>query len=147
MLQGMGGPIRVAGKAYAPVATMPGLKQNPAFSDKALADIATFVRHSWGNRLPQVQAETFKQARQALEKREKIFDAQELLPDIQGLSWEERMLHAMASVSPQATPSAGRKVLVFSVTPGYKHEVIPGGQNHAPCARHPQRRLRAGHQR
>ncbi|MDA7936341.1 c-type cytochrome [bacterium] len=78
LLQGLMGPIKVAGKNYEPAAAMPGLKLNTAVSDQDLADVATFVRFAWGNRKGRVQAATVKAIRQKLKNRDMAFRATEL---------------------------------------------------------------------
>ena len=52
VLDGLQGPITVAGKEYKlpeiqPL--MPGLRLNPEFTDEQLAAIMTYVRNAWGN--------------------------------------------------------------------------------------------------
>lgn len=81
LLQGMQGPIRVAGKDYTPAAPMPGLKDNADLTDKHLADIATFVRFAWNNSKDAVRPETFSEVRGELEDRETTFTAEELEKD------------------------------------------------------------------
>jgi len=78
LLQGMRGPIRVAGKVYNPAAAMPGLKDNTELSDQNLADIATFTRFAWNNGKDPVHAETFNQVRGELEDRETSFTPEEV---------------------------------------------------------------------
>jgi len=78
LLQGMHGPIRVAGKDYDPPSVMPGLKQNPDISDTDLADIATFIRHAWGNRKDAVKPAVLSAVRAELAGRDTVFNAAEL---------------------------------------------------------------------
>lgn len=78
LLQGMMGPIRVAGIDYDPPSAMPGLKHNPAISDADLADVATFIRHAWGNRKNVVGPETIGKVRGQLADRDAVFSAEEL---------------------------------------------------------------------
>lgn len=49
LLHGLTGPVEVAGVTYKPAAEMPGLSLNPAITDQALADIATYIRNEWSN--------------------------------------------------------------------------------------------------
>ena len=77
LLQGLQGPIKVAGKTYQPAAPMPGLKVNPHLSDGDLADIATFVRFAWGNGREAVQAATFKSVREKLGDRDALLTPEE----------------------------------------------------------------------
>ncbi len=78
ILQGMQGPIRVAGKDYTPASEMPPFKVNTAITDIHLADIATFVRFAWNNGKDPVKAETFAGVRKELEDRETSFTPAEL---------------------------------------------------------------------
>ena len=79
MLQGMQGPIRVAGKDYTPASEMPPFKINPAITDSHLADIATFVRFAWNNGKDAVKPETIAGVREELKDRETSFTADELM--------------------------------------------------------------------
>lgn len=63
LLHGLTGPITVAGQKYTPQADMPGLAMNPSMTDENLADIATYIRHEWTNKSPQVKAEVFVKTR------------------------------------------------------------------------------------
>lgn len=78
LLQGMHGPIRVAGKDYNPPTVMPGLKQNPDLNDTDLADIATFTRHAWGNNKDATKPAVFSDVREELADRETVFTSAEL---------------------------------------------------------------------
>lgn len=78
LLQGMMGPIRVAGKDYDPPTVMPGLKQNPDLTDPDIADIATFIRHAWGNNKDATKPAVLSQVRQELTDRDTVFTAGEL---------------------------------------------------------------------
>jgi mono/diheme cytochrome c family protein len=78
LLQGMAGPLKVAGKDYNPAAPMPGFKQNTDLTDQHLADIATFARHAWNNRKDAVKPSTFKEVRSELSDRDTLFSAPEL---------------------------------------------------------------------
>ncbi len=63
LLHGLTGPLVVAGETYNPIADMPGLGANPAFSDQALADIATYIRNEWSNQAAPVSADLVKRQR------------------------------------------------------------------------------------
>lgn len=63
LLHGLTGPITVAGQTYTPQADMPGLAMNPSMTDANLADIATYIRHEWSNRSPQILPEVFTKTR------------------------------------------------------------------------------------
>lgn len=69
LLHGLTGPITVHGKVYISPADMPGLFQNPAMTDAALADIATYVRNEWSNAAPPVKEEEFAKVREATKDR------------------------------------------------------------------------------
>jgi mono/diheme cytochrome c family protein len=78
LLQGLKGPIEVAGKKYTPAAEMPGLKEAPHVSDANLADVATFVRYAWNNGRGAVKPETVTAVRQKLSDRQAVFTPEEL---------------------------------------------------------------------
>lgn len=63
LLHGMTGPVEVAGETYTPAADMPGLGANPAITDQALADIATYIRNEWSNQVAPVPAALIKSQR------------------------------------------------------------------------------------
>lgn len=63
LLHGLTGPITVAGQKYTPQADMPGLAMNPSMTDENLADIATYIRHEWSNKSPQVKPAVFTKTR------------------------------------------------------------------------------------
>jgi mono/diheme cytochrome c family protein len=78
VLQGMQGPIEVAGKTYTPAAPMPGHKLNPEMTDAKIADAVTFVRHAWNNRKGMIKPEVITQVRKELDGRETMFTPEEL---------------------------------------------------------------------
>jgi mono/diheme cytochrome c family protein len=78
LLQGLAGPIKVAGKSYVPAAAMPGFKVNPEVTDAQLTDIATFVRFAWGNGKDAVKPKTLTEMRAALADRETAFSPEEI---------------------------------------------------------------------
>jgi mono/diheme cytochrome c family protein len=78
ILQGMMGPIRVAGKDYTPAAAMPGFKLNPEVTDAQFADLATFVRFAWDNGKDAVKPATFTKVRAELSDRETVFSPEEV---------------------------------------------------------------------
>jgi mono/diheme cytochrome c family protein len=63
LLHGLSGPITVAGVQYKPSADMPGLMQNPTLKDSDIADIATYIRHEWSNKSPQIPADLITKMR------------------------------------------------------------------------------------
>jgi mono/diheme cytochrome c family protein len=69
----------LAGGRTAPTQSRPGFQSMPSFawklSDQEVADVATYVRNSWGNRAPPVDA------REARKMRSKLHLTQTLTPD------------------------------------------------------------------
>lgn len=63
LLHGLTGSVKVAGIEYKPSADMPGLMQNPILKDADIADIATYVRHEWSNKAPQIKADVITRLR------------------------------------------------------------------------------------
>ena len=78
LLQGLKGPIEVAGQGYTPAAEMPGLKDADHITDADLAAVATFVRYAWDNRQGLVKPETVTAVREKLAEREAVFTADEV---------------------------------------------------------------------
>lgn len=82
LLHGLSGPVEVAGIKYTPSADMPGLSQNPMMDDSKLADIATYIRHEWGNRAGQLKPEVVAKVRDETKARgAKPYTAKELGQD------------------------------------------------------------------
>jgi mono/diheme cytochrome c family protein/glucose/arabinose dehydrogenase len=69
LLNGMTGPVEVDGETYTPAADMPGLAMNPAMTDQALADLATYIRNAWSNQAPPVSSELVQKQRELHKKR------------------------------------------------------------------------------
>jgi mono/diheme cytochrome c family protein len=67
MLHGLQGPVTVAGKEYNGAA-MPGFGQGPKspfnWSDEAIAQVLTYIRHEWGNTGTPIATETVTRLRQ-----------------------------------------------------------------------------------
>lgn len=82
LLQGLKGPIEVAGNKYTPAAEMPGLKSAPHVSDADLADVATFVRYAWNNGKGPVKTETVVSVRKKLADRQSVFTPEEVMKEI-----------------------------------------------------------------
>lgn len=81
-LHGLKGPVTVRGKIYKepevqPV--MPGLKDNPEFTDERLAAILTYVRNAWGNEAAAVDPGKVKEIRERTTAREEPFIEQEFV--------------------------------------------------------------------
>ena len=76
-------PVTVNGKVYQepevqPV--MPGLKDNPEFTDDKLAAVLTYVRNVWGNEADSVEPSTVKEIREQAAERESPFREQDFIP-------------------------------------------------------------------
>ncbi len=69
LLHGLTGQVAVAGETYNPAADMPGLGANPAITDHALADIATYIRNEWSNQAAPVPAAFVKRQRELTKDR------------------------------------------------------------------------------
>ncbi|WP_025762407.1 PVC-type heme-binding CxxCH protein [Dyadobacter tibetensis] len=77
VLNGMMGPIEVAGKKYpgqVPMTQFAGL-----LNDKELASVLTYVRNSFGNKAPAVSPEKVKQVRAASASKKGFYKPEELL--------------------------------------------------------------------
>ncbi len=70
LLHGLTGPIKINGKTFTPNAVMPGLAQNTAIDDQAIADVTTFIRATWSNRAPQVTQKTVSKIRNKTKSRQ-----------------------------------------------------------------------------
>lgn len=69
LLHGLMGPITLNGKKFEGPAVMPGLAMNSSLTDQHLADMATYIRNSWGNKAPVVTASTIAAERAATSNR------------------------------------------------------------------------------
>ncbi len=63
LLHGLTGPITVSGTEYSTPADMPGLYQNPTFTDQKIADIMNYARNEWSNKADLVKPELIKELR------------------------------------------------------------------------------------
>ncbi|MEM6963763.1 MAG: dehydrogenase, partial [Bacteroidota bacterium] len=83
VLHGLQGPVHVAGKRYDLNLVMPGVKNNPALSDKDIADILSFLRNSfshskkWGD--ISVSEKEVIACRENTKDREELYTEEELL--------------------------------------------------------------------
>lgn len=75
-LSGLTGPIVVSGKHYKDLPVMPG--HAPAFDDKQIADVLTYIRNTWGNTAPPVSPATIKSIRKASAGHPQPWTAEEL---------------------------------------------------------------------
>ena len=74
LVNGVGGPIEVAGKTYD--LQMPGL---PSFSDTEMAAVLTYIRRSFGHEADPIQPRTVTRQRTAIGNRTRAWTASELL--------------------------------------------------------------------
>lgn len=78
VLNGLQGPITVDGEVYEMNAVMPGIKDNPALTDKDIADLLVFLRNSFSFSDTYVSEEQVAKWREATKDREKLFTEEEL---------------------------------------------------------------------
>jgi mono/diheme cytochrome c family protein/glucose/arabinose dehydrogenase len=81
VLYGLTGTITVKGKDYRTpdvLNEMPGFGNDDKFSDTALAQLISFIRHAWNNRASDVPPEQIADARRAFPRREQPFTMKEL---------------------------------------------------------------------
>ncbi len=76
VLNGLGGPITVLGKEYGQTAMLPW---RDALNDDDVAAVATYIRNTWGNKAPAVDAALVKQIRGETADRGSSWTAEELL--------------------------------------------------------------------
>ncbi|MEM7509772.1 MAG: c-type cytochrome [Bacteroidota bacterium] len=82
VLNGMRGPVEVNGVVYQPPMIqkqMPGIGQNPAFTDEKVAAVLSFVRNSWNNQASFVRPEEVEVIREKAESMEGMFTQEQLL--------------------------------------------------------------------
>lgn len=77
-LNGLTGPVTVDGQRYELNAVMPGIKNNPALSDKDVADLLIFLRNSFSFSNPYVAEKDVAKWRAATQDREALFTEAEL---------------------------------------------------------------------
>ncbi|MEM7146082.1 MAG: c-type cytochrome [Verrucomicrobiota bacterium] len=81
ILDGMTGPVEVAGKTYqAPEIQplMPGLRINPEITDEKIAAVLTYIRNTWGNSSHPVSTDDVAAFRKATRERSLPYTAEEL---------------------------------------------------------------------
>lgn len=78
VLHGLQGPVTVNGKVYEMNAAMPGIKDNPALSDKDIADLLVFLRNSFSFSGTNVSEEQVTRIREATKDRNTLFTEEEL---------------------------------------------------------------------
>lgn len=80
VLDGLEGPVTVAGKPYALPGVMIGMRENMATNNGTIAKIITYIRNSWGNDAGVVQVGEVGQVHEATKGRKNPYKAGELLP-------------------------------------------------------------------
>ncbi len=63
LLNGMSGPISIAGTKYTFNSAMPGLRDNQTINNGTIAQILTFIRNSWGNKAKPIFTEDVAKVR------------------------------------------------------------------------------------
>lgn len=80
VLFGLGGPIRVSGKAYPEISgDMPAIGNNKEFSDADIAQLLSYIRQSWYNKAAPLTEQDIRNTRDANPGRQKAFTMDELL--------------------------------------------------------------------
>lgn len=79
ILHGLSGPIHVNGKLYDTNVVMPGLANNPDFTDKDLQDIISYVNNAFSNKYKNISIEKIKELRALKPKDGGTFTEKELL--------------------------------------------------------------------
>ncbi|ROQ18632.1 putative membrane-bound dehydrogenase-like protein [Marinimicrobium koreense] len=78
LLHGLRGPIKVNDVEYEFPLVMPGLAGNASFSDQDNADIATYIRNSWGNAAGAISADDVREVRKHTATQNQPYTASEL---------------------------------------------------------------------
>lgn len=78
LLHGLSGPIKVNGQSYDLRATMPGLNNNPEYTDKDIQNIITYLQHTFADDLKPISTNKIKQLRN-FEPENGVFSEKELL--------------------------------------------------------------------
>ena len=82
VLHGIWGPIEIDGKQYGPDRGVPPMTPfKSLLNDKELAAVLTYVRNSWGNTAPAVDAETVRRIREQTKDRATFWKPEELLEE------------------------------------------------------------------
>lgn len=112
LLDGLSGPVTVAGKSYEFAAPMPGLRANQAGNDGTVAKILTYIRNSWGNQASAIHVAEVSRLRIATQSRSTTYTAGELSP-----TRPEPQAMALPSLQPEKvlpgaeiTPSKWRRL-------------------------------------
>ncbi|HYH57023.1 MAG TPA: c-type cytochrome, partial [Anseongella sp.] len=81
VLYGLTGPIKVNGALYTVQEVsgdMPGIGGNKELKDAEIAELLSFIRHSWSNRAGKIAGEDIAEVRKRFKDRQKAFTAEEL---------------------------------------------------------------------
>jgi mono/diheme cytochrome c family protein len=81
LLDGMSGPLSVAGKRYAPPeysGAMPGLRNTIEANNGGIAAVLTYIRNSWGNKAGAVTVEDVAAVRKTTVQRRQPYTENEL---------------------------------------------------------------------
>lgn len=81
LLDGLHGPVYVAGKQYAPPqysGTMPGLRNTIETNNGVIAGVLTYVRNTWGNKAPAITVAQVATVREQTANRQQPYTAAEL---------------------------------------------------------------------
>ncbi|HUQ97501.1 MAG TPA: c-type cytochrome [Chitinophagaceae bacterium] len=81
LLDGLNGPVEVAGKRYAPpeyTGSMPGLRNNIETNNGMIAGVLTYVRNAWGNKAAAVGVDDVARVRKATSQRQQPYTTAEL---------------------------------------------------------------------
>lgn len=78
ILYGLTGPIVINGETPKVTGDMPGIGQNPEFSDADIAEIVSFIRGAWSNSASAVNESDIKKIRAQFKGREKGFTMPEI---------------------------------------------------------------------
>lgn len=84
ILHGLSGPIHVNGKLYELDAIMPGLANNPEFTDTDIKNIIEYLNNAFPGKSSKINVERIKQLRDQKPKRGNVFSEAELL-ELKGL--------------------------------------------------------------
>ena len=77
-LQGMEGPFVMDGVEYSFNAAMPGIKNNPEFTDEKIRDILLWIRNSFSSSHERFSTELIEEMREKLKDRQELFTQQEI---------------------------------------------------------------------
>ncbi len=80
VLDGLEGPLQVAGKPYALPGVMIGMRENKVTNNGTIAKIITYIRNSWGNDAGAVQVADVGKVHAATKDRKNPYKAEDLQP-------------------------------------------------------------------